>query len=232
MSLLGLFGQAKIVVGPDGKLQFPSLAGLSAGTLDWVEVAPFVWRDTETGERLSAEIKDGRVVRLSTDAVSPFTVYMPASADENAAWLLPALVAALVLVLLAAVFWPIRALVRRHFKAGFPLTGRSLLAWRLSRMSAVLVVVTVAGWILLVATFMKDIGSIGGPLDWLIVSLRVLTPLSTFGLLATASWHLMLSWRERRSWWMRLGGLLLVLAALVLCWVTVKFNLYGFSMVY
>ncbi len=232
MSLLGLFGQAKIVVGPDGKLQFPSLAGLSAGTLDWVEVAPFVWRDTETGERLAADIKDGRVVRLSTDAVSPFTVYVPAAAGENAAWLLPALVAALVLVLLAAAFWPIRALVRRHFKAGFALTGRPLLAWRLSRMFAVLVIVAVAGWILLVVTFSKDIGSIGGPLDWLIVSLRVLTPLATFGLLATAAWHLVLCWRDRRSWSMRLGGLLLVLAALVLCWVTVKFNLYGFSMVY
>jgi CubicO group peptidase (beta-lactamase class C family) len=232
MSLLGLFGQAKIVVGPDGKLQFPSLAGLSAGTLDWVEVAPFVWRDTATGERLAAEVEDGRVIRVSTDAMSPFTVFLPASVGENTAWLLPALVAALTLVLLAAVFWPIRALVRRHFKAGFPLTGRPLLAWRLSRIFAVLVVIAVAGWILLVVTFSKDIGSVGGPLDWLIVSLRVLTPLATFGLLVTAAWHLALSWRDRRSWWMRLGALLLVLAALVLCWVTVKFHLYGFSMVY
>ena len=145
---------------------------------------------------------------------------------------MPALIASLVLVALAAIFWPVRALVRRHFKAGFPLTGRALQAWRLSRFFAVLVVVAVAGWILLVAIFSKDIGSVGGPLDWLIVSLRVLTPLATFGLLAAATWHMVLSWRERRSWWMRLGGLLLVLAALVLCWVTVKFNLYGFSMVY
>ena len=231
-SLLGLFGQAKIEVGPDGKLQFPSLAGLSAGRLDWVEVAPFVWRDTATGERLAAEVKDGRVIRVSTDAMSPFTVFLPATLGENTSWLLPALIASLVLVALAAIFWPVRALVRRHFKAGFPLTGRALQAWRLSRFFAVLVVVAVAGWILLVAIFSKDIGSVGGPLDWLIVSLRVLTPLATFGLLAAATWHMVLSWRERRSWWMRLGGLLLVLAALVLCWVTVKFNLYGFSMVY
>ncbi len=232
MSLLGLLGQAQIVVGPDGKLQFPSLAGLSAGPLDWVEVEPFVWRDTATGERLAAEIKDGRVVRVSTDTISPFTVYLPAPAGENTAWPLPALGAALLLVLIAVVAWPVRALVRRHFKAPFVLTGRALLAWRLSRLFAVLVIVAVAGWVLLVAMFSKDIGNLGGPLDWLIVPLRVLTPVAAFGLLVTAGWHLLLSLRGARSWTMRIGALLLVLAALVLCWVTFRFNLYGFGMVY
>src|SRR3546814_6700451 len=36
---------------------------------------------------------------------------------------------------------------------------------------------------LLLVSFSGDIGSIGGPLDWLIILLRVLTPLAAFGLL-------------------------------------------------
>src|SRR3546814_15321064 len=86
MSLFGLLGQAKIVVDEDGRIAMPALDGLSAASRDWVEVEPFVWRDRATGERLAAEVKDGRVVRVSTDAISPFIVFVPAPAGINAAW--------------------------------------------------------------------------------------------------------------------------------------------------
>ena len=89
-----------------------------------------------------------------------------------------------------------------------------------------------AGWLGLIAAFSADIGSLGGPLDWLIHLLRVLTPVASFGLLATAGWHLWLTIKDKRRWTMKLGAVLLVLAALVLVWVTIVFNLYGFGMVY
>lgn len=232
MSVLGLLSQMQIVVGEDGKIAMPALDGLSAAARDWVEVEPFVWIDTATGERLAAEVKDGRVVRVSTDAVSPFMVLEPASAGTNGAWLVPALLLALTLVLLAALAWPVRALVRRHFQATFALEGQARKAWRLSRIFAWLVLLAVFGWVMLVVTFMGDIGSLGGPLDWLIILLRVLTPVATIGLLAASAWHLWLCFRDGRRWTMKVGGALLVLAALVLVWVTFAFNLYGFSMVY
>ncbi|MBM0170605.1 serine hydrolase domain-containing protein [Altererythrobacter sp. C41] len=232
MSVLGLLSQMQIVVGEDGKIAMPALDGLSAAARDWVEVEPFVWIDTATGERLAAEVKDGRVVRVSTDAVSPFMVLEPAAAGTNGAWLVPALLLALTLVLLAALAWPVRALVRRHFQATFALEDHARKAWRLSRIFAWLVLLAVFGWVMLVVTFMGDIGSLGGPLDWLIILLRVLTPVATIGLLAASAWHLWLCFRDGRRWTMKVGGALLVLAALVLVWVTFAFNLYGFSMVY
>ncbi|WP_432767923.1 MAG: beta-lactamase family protein [Sphingopyxis sp.] len=232
LSVLGLLGQASISLTEDGKISFPALDGLGAGARDWVEVEPFVWRDRGTGERLAAEVKDGRVVRFSVDAGSPFMVFMPAPAGVNAAWLNPALIAALLIVLLAAFAWPVRALVRRSFKAEFALAGPARPAYRLSRIFAWLVLAAVAGWIGLIAAFSADIGSIGGPLDWLIHLLRVLTPVAAFGLLATAGWHLWLTIKDKRRWTMKLGAVLLILAALVLVWVTIAFNLYGFSMVY
>lgn len=232
MSVLGLLSQAQIVVTEDGKIAMPALAGLSAGARNWVEVEPFVWVDTGTGERLAAEVKDGEVVRVSLDAASPFMVFQPAPAGTNAAWLVPALLLALGLVLLAAVAWPVRALVRRHFDAPFALESQARKAWRLSRLFAWLVLLAVAGWVMLVVTFMGDIGALGGPLDWLIILLRVLTPVATIGLLAASAWHLWLCFRDKRRWTMKVGAVLLVLAALVLVWVTLAFHLYGFSMVY
>jgi CubicO group peptidase (beta-lactamase class C family) len=232
MRVLGLLGSLEISVGADGKIAFPALDGLTAGARDWVEVEPFVWRDTATGERLAAEVVDGRVTRVSLDAVSPFMMLEPAPAAYNPAWLIPALLAALALGLVAAIAWPVRALVRRRFGASFALDGKSLTAWRVSRGFAWLTLLAVAGWIGLILSFSSDLGSIGGPLDWLINLLRVLTPLATFGLLIASAWHLWLCWTHRRAWTMRIAALLLVLAAAVLVWVTLGFKLYGFGMVY
>jgi len=94
------------------------------------------------------------------------------------------------------------------------------------------VLAALAGWFGLISAFSADIGSIGGPLDWLIHLLRILTPLATFGLLIAAGWHLAMTFRDKRRWTMKLGALLLVLAALPLVWVTLAFHLYGFNMVY
>lgn len=232
MSLFGLLGQATIGLTEDGKITLPALDGLGAGARDWVEVEPFVWRDTGTGERLAAEVKDGRVVRWSIDAGSPFMVFEPAPAGVNAAWLNPALILAFGIILLAALAWPVRALVRRSFKAEFALQGQSLRAYRLTRVFAWLAIGALVGWFALIAAFSADIGSIGGPLDWLIHLLRILTPLAAFGLLATAGWHLWLSIKGKRRWTMKLGAVLLIFAAAVLAWVTLAFHLYGFGMVY
>ncbi|WP_338241247.1 serine hydrolase domain-containing protein [Aurantiacibacter hainanensis] len=232
MSALRLLSPAEVTVGENGQLQFPALDGLSAGPRDWVEVEPFVWRDRNTGERLAAQVEDGEVVRFSIDTISPFTVLEPVPFGADPGWLLPAAAFALAMVLLAAIAWPVRALVRRRFKAEFVLTERSLLAYRLTRIFCWLVLLALGGWVALVAAFTADIGSLSGSLDWLLQSLRVLTPVATIGLLLLAIWHLWNCFRNGRHWTMKLGAALLVLAALVLAYITIRFNLYGFGLVY
>jgi hypothetical protein len=221
-----------VFVDAQGRLQFPALDAISPAPRDWVEVAPYIWEDRNTGEKLAAEVKDGKVVQLSVEPVAPFMVYKPASFGTNAAWLLPALLGALALIALAAVFWPIRAGVRSYFGAAFALKGSALKAWRLSRAAAWLVLVATAGWLSLITAFSADISSIGGPLDWLIQSLRVLSPLAALLLVAAAGWHFWLCVRLKRRWTMTLGALLLTLSGLVVLWVAWAFNLYGFGLVY
>ncbi|RYD47757.1 MAG: class A beta-lactamase-related serine hydrolase, partial [Sphingomonadales bacterium] len=152
MSLIGLLGKTSITVGEDGKIGFPALDGLSAAARDWVEVAPFVWRDTNTGERLAADVKDGKVVRLSVDPGSPFMVFEPAT-GIHAGWVMPALLLSLAIILLAALAWPVRALVRRSYGAKLALEGRSRLAYRLSRGFAWAALAAVAGWMLFILSF-------------------------------------------------------------------------------
>ncbi len=139
---------------------------------------------------------------------------------------------ALAIVLLAALAWPGRALVRRRFQSEFALQGRPLQAWRLSRIFAWTVIGTVAGWFGLMSAISADIANFGGPLDWLIHLLRIVTPIAAFGLFLASAWHLTLSIQGRRRWTMILGALTLLVAAAVLVWVTIAFHLYGFGMVY
>ncbi|MCO5791365.1 MAG: serine hydrolase [Blastomonas sp.] len=232
LSVLGLLGPTSIMPTENGSISLPGLDGLSAAARDWVEVEPFVWRDRNTGERLVAEVKDGKVVRVSMDAVSPFMMLTPVPAAVNTDWINPALIFALAIVVLTALAWPVRALVRRNFAAAMPFEGRARTAYRLSRLFAWLVIAAVVGWMALILTFSADIGAIGGPLDWLIHLLRILTPLASFGLLLTAGWYGWLVWTGKRRWTTKLGATLLVLAALPLVWVTVVFNLYGSNLVY
>ena len=139
---------------------------------------------------------------------------------------------ALGIVLLTALAWPVRALVRRNYGQPLALAGRSRLAYRLSRGFAWLVLAAVAGWMGFIAAFSADLGSIGGPLDWLIILLRIVTPIAALGLVASSGWLLWLAFQDRRRWTAKLGALLLLLSALLLLWVTIASHLYGFSMVY
>lgn len=232
LSLLGLIGQGSVYVDEEGRLQFPALDLISASPRDWVEVAPYIWEDRNTGEKLAAQVTDGEVIQLSVEPVSPFMVYKPAPFGTNAVWLLPALLGALALIALAAIFWPIRAGVRWYYGAEFALKGSSLTAWRLSRLAAWLVLAGAAGWLGLITAFSLDISSIGGPLDWLIQLLRVLSPLAALLLVISAGWHFWLSFRFKRRWTMKLGAFLLTLSGLVCLWVVWSFNLYGFGLVY
>ncbi|MXO66739.1 serine hydrolase [Altererythrobacter endophyticus] len=232
MSVLNLLSPTEVIATPDGTISIPALDAIASGPREWIEVEPYVWRDRETGERVAAEVKDGKVTRLSMDVMSPFTVLQPASFGENPAWLLPALFAALAIVLLAALAWPIRALVRRHYGSEFPLQGTHRLVYRLTRVFAWLILAALACWIILITTFMGDIGAIGGPLDDMIMLVRILCPLASIGLTITAAYHLFLSFRDGRAWTMKLGALLLLLAGLVFLWVTFRFHIYGFGMVY
>lgn len=232
LSLLGLLQQSQVVVDEKGKLQFPALDAISAGPRDWVEIAPYIWEDRNTGEKLAAEVQDGRVVQLSVEPLSPFTVYTPAPAGTNGAWLGPVLNISLALITLTALMWPIRAGVRWYFGAALVLTERTRLAFRLSRLACWLVVLAVAGWIGMLIAFSLDITTIGGPLDWLIQSLRILSPLAAVGLVLSAGWLFVLVLRQPRLWWTKLSTLVLTACGLVCLWVVWAYHLYGMSLVY
>jgi hypothetical protein len=190
-----------------------------------VEVAPFVWQDLNSHQQLAAVVRDGVPVRFSFSIVSPFTVYDRPSTWKNSALVLPLAQISLAILLVTALLWPTRWLVRRYHKAPFPLTGRELLGYRLSRAAALAIVLVVAGWATALSMLFGDLGNTAGALDAVILGLQVLTFVAFLGGLAAFLWYLWQVWRGNRRWWARVWSVLLVLAGLVMVWIGFAFHL-------
>ena len=232
LSILNLVEPVQLAVAEDGGLLAPPVLSTANQPRRWVEIAPFVWKDVNSDQRLAAKVENGRVVRWSFDAVSPFMMFQPVHWSKDGAWLTPALLLSLALTSLVALAWPVRAVARRRYKADAPYTGRSLLAHRLRNGFAWLALLTFAGWAAFFMLALEELPLLSGPLDPLLLTLQVLSPLVFFGLFGLAAWNLWLAWKDGRSWFAKLIGVLLLLAAAVMLWVALAFHLIGFGTTY
>jgi len=141
MSISSFASPFKLSVGKDGMLTAPSLKGRNGAPRYYREVAPFVWRDVDSGWRLAAKVVDGHVQRFSIDEFSPFTVFEPTRWWRSPSWLLPAVEFAFAALLLTTLLWPVAAIVRRRNNLKLDLVGRDERGRVLSRVAAVAVTV-------------------------------------------------------------------------------------------
>ena len=75
MNLVYTIGQTKVTANEDGTISVPMLAGYSGAPKKWREISPFVWQDTNGGDRLAADVVDGRVVRFSAEPIASILVW-------------------------------------------------------------------------------------------------------------------------------------------------------------
>lgn len=232
LSLFYMLGDAKIAVGPKGELIVPSLLGPNGRPKEWVEIAPYVWREVGGHDRLAAQVVDGKPVRWSWDFGSPFMVFDRPSAGRDSAWLLPALIASVGVVLLTFLYWPVVALVRRRYKTKADISGKALTASRAARGGAGLLLALVVAWGVGVTMMTSSAAAMAGGMDGVMLTLQglgwIVLPLA----LATAGWNAWLTWTDGRSWARKLWSVLLVLATLLLFYVALTFHLLAMSVHY
>src|SRR3546814_13372107 len=100
----------------DGTITATLALGAGGAPKKWREVAPYLWQDTASTDRLAADVVDGKVTRFTMEPYAPIMVFQRLSAWQALAMPLP--VASLVILLLTVLAWPIPALVRRRSEAG------------------------------------------------------------------------------------------------------------------
>ena len=229
-SVVDFLGEFKVAALPNGDVVVANLTGVNGLPIKWREIAPFVWKDTAGPQLLSVVVKDGKVVRFANGDYAPIFVFDRVPAAKNAAWLMPALLTAIAVLLLTAVLWPVTALVRRKYGVPFSLSGDEAKSYRAARAGAVATLAVGLGWTLIVVVGLKQLDFFGpAATPWLLI-LGLLGPLLMLAALAGAGWDAWMVWTRRRGWrsWLaRLWSAALALSVLVALWVVFAFHMYG-----
>ena len=229
LAAAGFLSQMKIGVDKHGELLIPALTGLNGQPRHWVEIAPWVWLDTGSHDRLAAKVVDGKPVRWSFDLLSPFMVFDRVPWYANSAWLMPLLVAGIAALLLTALLWPVSAWVRRRYQSPLHLDEPSFRAYRWSKIGAVLILLGLGLWTLTFALMLKDNNNLDGRLDWLVWLDQIVGTLVFIGGLAAMLWNLRAVWRGARRWPARVWSVVLTLSALVVLWTALACKLVSFG---
>ncbi|WP_226019058.1 serine hydrolase [Novosphingobium sp. FKTRR1] len=230
LSLAGLMGQVTVTTDPDGTVIFPVIPRASGEPIHYREIAPFVWRAVGGHERFGAVVKDGKVVRVSSDSLAGFMVFNRVAWWQDASWILPFSGAGALIVILTALGWPVIALVRRRHGAKFPLIGKRAKAYRLVRIGAVVALMAIGA----VAALFASISADGGlqaltENDWPILVVSGLVLLGFGGGLLAAFYNLYAVLSEKSGWFAKLWGGLLALSFVALLWFAQLGGLLTFS---
>ncbi len=229
-SIADIIQPTQVAPGPDNTLISSGAVGVNGQPVIWREAEPFVWHDAAGKLTLAATVKDGKVVRFSTDDRSAFMIYQPAPWTRSAGWLVPALGAAAGALALTALLWPVTVLVRWKYGARFALKGWEAHSYRAVRIGAIAALVVPAGWAAVLVFGLLQLDFFGpAAAPWLLI-LGLLGPVLLLAALAAALWDAWQIWSRRkgwRSWFARLWSVVLVASVAMVCWTAVVFHLYG-----
>ena len=232
LKVAGFLGQAKISTDVEGHLIVSNLLDASGQPRKWVEIAPFVWRDQSSHDRLAAKVVDGKPVRWSMDFMSPFMVYDRPPVGENAAWLVPAVGLACTILLLTFAYWPISWLIRRKYGSDLGVTGAARKAYRATRIMAGAALTLMVGWVLIVSVMLEDVSKLNKSGDLMLWTAQLLGAVVFVGTVAVTGWNAWLTWKSDARWTRKLWSLLVLLSALILLYAAHALGLLSMTVNY
>ena len=186
LRLAALLGQTNVAVDKDGVLVASSITDLSGTPRKWREVKPLLWKEVNGADYLQAlPDANGGIKMFSISPYAPIIEFVPAPGSLNAGWIFPVAGLALLILLVAAVGWPVVALVRRKYKYQAEISGRPLLLHRVTRGTAWLFIALGIGWFLVLNAVNNDLAALNGGLDIWMRLLQLLLIVGIVGTLAT-----------------------------------------------
>jgi hypothetical protein len=233
LRLAALISQAQVAVDKDGILSVSLITDPSGAPRKWREVAPWLWQEVNGNDYLQAVVgQNGQVKMFSITPYAAIIEFLPAPASLNAAWILPVAGIAFLVMLLAALGWPVVALVRRRYKYANDMSGRPLLLHRATRVTAWLFILLAIGWMAILTVLDADLSALDDGLDiWMRLLQLVLLGAIAGTLLAI--WN---AWTVARAPGRHrlatLWAILIALAAAFLVWLCLNVGLLTASLNY
>jgi len=211
------FQQSVVTAGPDGELKSENWKNTGGGPDKWVHVGPLQWRNAETGEIMSAKAENGKVTMFAQSF--PASASMRVPWYESTSWLRPALIASLVVLLLAALAWPMGWVQRRYYGAQRPLaTGRTRAVQRSVAGLSAATLVLIGLWFNFVTNL--QLQTFGVNVTLMQLATIILAP----GLFGFALWRLWLAIKAKGTLAI-VWSAAIALSALIVLWGTLVFHL-------
>jgi len=230
MSLAYLLRPIKVSAAADGSIRVDAMRSAAGTPRIWREIAPWLWQDATSADRLAADVVDGKVVRFGVEPYAAIMLF-----ERISTWRAltgPLLAASLAVLGLSVIAWPVSALVRRYYRVAYRPSGTDARAQRWGKVAALLMVLVMGG---VLAWALGMLGFAGLPRsgsDALINTLRlaasVVLPVGALALI----WNARQALRGPRRLAAKLWALLLVLSGLYLLWIGIVHNVIGFGAYY
>ena len=166
------------------------------------------------------------------DFFAPFEVMDRVPTGRSSTWVLPALYASLLVILLTVIAWPVGWWNRRRFKAEAPLVGTSLRTARASKVMALATLLVMGGWGTAVSLILKSPSYLTGSLDPFLWLLQIAGIIVFFGAVLVTGWNLWTAYKDGSRWTRKLWAVLLFLAALLILYVAHTFGLMALTVQY
>ncbi|MDT9600294.1 serine hydrolase domain-containing protein [Sphingosinicella rhizophila] len=205
------FSQSQVETDEDGAILSDD------GREKWVHIGPLLWRNDKSNEIMSAKEEGGKVTMFARGF--PASAQMRVGWYENISWFRPALIASLIVLLLAAIAWPLGAVQRRYYGANLPqIAKRTRDVQRSTAGLAAATLVLIGIWLSVIMSL--RVGLLSGSIYLLQIATIVVIP----GLFLFALWRLWLAIQSRQrvsiAW-----SLAIALAAFIVLWGALVFHL-------
>jgi CubicO group peptidase (beta-lactamase class C family) len=231
LRLAELLGQTSASLDKDNNLVVSSITDASGSPRKWREVQPWVWQEVGGSDYLQANPDGhGGIKMFSITPYAPIIEFVPAPSSLNAGWILPAAGLAFLIVVIAALGWPVVALVRRRYKYQSGVEGRALQLHRATRVTAWLLIAVIVGWFLIFSAVNNDLTALNGGMDIWMRLLHLILIVAIVGTLA-ALWNAWSVFREPGKHRIRtIWAILVALAAAFLVWLCLDMGLLTASL--
>jgi CubicO group peptidase (beta-lactamase class C family) len=228
VSVISVLGEAKLYVNSDGTISLNLAKDFAGNPRKFLEIGPMLFRE-EHGQTQLAFIRDYAGQQIIVTDV-PIHVWQPVPRWKNRKLNLAILLSSLAMFGLTVVFWPINAMLRRHYGERLSLSMEYRRIRRLVPIFCLLNILLVAALGFWMSSVDDNIAVFSSHYDGRLRMLQLLALVDVLGVIV-GIWYFVRSWRELHLWfWTRAWNTLLMLAfigyaAFVLNWHILNFSL-------
>jgi CubicO group peptidase (beta-lactamase class C family) len=223
-----LLGQTKVSADKDGVVTVSSYRGIDHQLQRWREIGPFQYQAVGSASRMAAVVRDGKVRLIMRDDYPPVEGLQPAPASLSAAWNLPLLYVSGAILAIAALSWPLAAIIRRRYGHAFELSGRTAVLYRATRAVSWGYLVFGYLWYWLVFQAPRAAAADDGTVR-LIQALGVVCMIGTVAPLLNVG---MVFAEPARGWWARVSSVAIAAACLAAIWFVISLKLITLTLAY